>query len=79
VNEGSSFFDPLNDPTTFSLLGCGLLLMVGLLTVLILKRSRPNEVAPSLTDGGKTVLELPAEQEGYGKNIPELIDSNQES
>jgi len=77
VNEGSSFFDPLSDPTTFSLLGCGLLLMVGLLAVLFLKRSRPNEVAPSLTDGSKTVFELPAEQEGYGKNIPELIDSNQ--
>jgi len=78
VDEGSTVFDPLSDPLRLSLAGCGLLVLLVLLAVLILKRSRDPE-GEATTDDGKTLFELPeegADASGYGKNIPELIDSD---
>ena len=78
VDEGSTVFDPLSDPLRLSLAGCGLLVLLVLLAVLILKRSRDPE-GEAATDDGKTLFELPEEgmdASGYGKNIPELIDSD---
>ena len=81
VNEGSTFFDPLSDPLQLTLAGCGLLLLLILLAVLIMKRSRDPEGEPA-DDGNKTVFKLPGEGSeitGYGKNIPELFDSSDKS
>ena len=79
VDEGSTVFDPLSDPLRLSLAGCGLLLLLVLLALLIVKRSRDSEGEATVGDG-KTLFELPeegTEAAGYGKNIPELIDPDQ--
>ncbi len=80
VDEGSTVFDPLSDPLQLSLAGCGLLVLLVLLAVLIVKRSRdPEGVAPA--GDGKMLFELPdegTEIAGYGKNVPELIDPDQQ-
>ena len=80
VDEENTVFDPLSDPLRLSLAGCGLLLLMGLLVTLLLKRSRDSEVEPSVGDGSKTVFQLPedgTEIGEYSKNVPELIDSDQ--
>ena len=51
-----------------------------LLAVLIVRRSRDKEGEAAAGDG-KALLELPdegTEVAGYGKNVPELIDPDQQ-